>query len=70
MEEDTPAKRVLISNPGGARGSGRPDFRWEEGVNDDSKAIGIRKGKSVALNRETWNKRLRMALAHGGLLRR
>jgi hypothetical protein len=37
--EDTPAKRIVISNPGGARGRGRPKIRWENGVDDDSKAI-------------------------------
>jgi hypothetical protein len=41
MEEDRPAKRILISNPGGARE--RPKIRWEDGVGNDSKAIGIRK---------------------------
>jgi hypothetical protein len=70
MEEDRPAKRILISNPGGARGRGRPKIRWEDGMDDDSKAIGIRKWKSVALNREIWHKQLKKALAVGGLLRR
>jgi hypothetical protein len=37
-------------------------------VDDDSKAIGVRNWKSVALNRETWDKQLRKALALGGLL--
>jgi hypothetical protein len=68
-EEDRPAKRILISNQGGARGRGRPKIRWKDGPDDDSKAIGIRNWKSVALNRETWDKRLRTALAPGGLLR-
>jgi hypothetical protein len=27
MEEERPAKRILISNPGGARGKGRPKIR-------------------------------------------
>jgi hypothetical protein len=39
MEEDRSAKRTLISNPGSARGRGRPKIRWEDGVDDDSKAI-------------------------------
>jgi hypothetical protein len=41
MVEDRPAKRILISNPGGARGRGRLKIRWEDGVDDDSKAIGM-----------------------------
>jgi hypothetical protein len=69
MEEDRPAKRILVSNPGGARGRGRLKIRLEDGVDDDSKAIGIRNWKNVALNRETWHKQLRKALALGGLLR-
>jgi hypothetical protein len=68
MEEDRPAKRTLVSNPGGARGRGRPKIRWEDGGDDDSKAIGMRNWKSVALNRETWDKQLRKALALGELL--
>jgi hypothetical protein len=68
MEEDRPVKRILVSNPGGARGKGRLKTRWEDGVDDDSKAIGIRNWKSVALNRDTWDKQLRKALALGGLL--
>jgi hypothetical protein len=55
MEEDRPAKRILVSNPRGARGRGRPKIRWKDGVDDDSKAIGIWKWKSVALNWETWD---------------
>jgi hypothetical protein len=47
MEEARPAKRIFISNPGGARGR-RPKIRWGDGVNDD-----IRNWRSVALNRET-----------------
>jgi hypothetical protein len=42
MEEDRPAKRILISCPGDARERGRPKIRWEKGVDDDNKAIGIR----------------------------
>jgi hypothetical protein len=68
MEEDGPAKRILISNPGGARGRGRLKIRWQDGGDDDNKAIGIWNWKSVALNRETWDKQLRKALALGGLL--
>jgi hypothetical protein len=69
MEEDKPAKRVLVSNPGGTRGRGRPKMRWEDGVDDDSKAIAIQNWRNVALNQETWDKQLRKALALGGLFR-
>jgi hypothetical protein len=41
MEGDRPAKRILISNPGGARGRGRSKIRWDDGMDDDSKAIGL-----------------------------
>jgi hypothetical protein len=71
MEEDSPVNRILVSNAGGTRGRGRLKIRWEHGVDDDSKAIGIRNWKSVALNPEICDKQLRMkALALGGLLRR
>jgi hypothetical protein len=66
MEEDRPVKRILVSNPGGARGRGTPKIRWEDGVDDDSKAIGIRNWKSFGLNRETWDKQLRRALPMEG----
>jgi hypothetical protein len=68
MEEARPAKRILISNLGGARGRGRLKIRWEGGVGDDRKAIRMWNWESVALNWETWDKRLRKALAPGGLL--
>jgi hypothetical protein len=68
MEEDRPAKRILVSNQGGARGRARPKFKCEEGVDDDSKAIRIQNWKSAALNQETRDKQLRKALALGGLL--
>jgi hypothetical protein len=61
-------RRILISNPGGARGRGRLKIRWEDRVDDDSKVIGIWNWKSVVLNLETWDKRLWKALATGGLL--
>jgi hypothetical protein len=70
MEEDRPAKRILISNPRGTRGRGRPKIKGEVRVDDDSKAIGVRNWKSVALNQETWHKQLRKTLALGGLLHR
>jgi hypothetical protein len=69
MEEDRPAQRTLVSNPSYPRGRGRPKIRWEDSVDDDSKAIGTMNWKSVALNRETWDKQLRKALPLGGLLR-
>jgi hypothetical protein len=68
MEEDRPAKRILVSNTGGARRRGRRKIRREYGVDDDSKAIGVRNCKSVALNGETWDNQLRKALAFGRLL--
>jgi hypothetical protein len=70
MEEDSPVSRSLVSNAGGTRGRGRPKIRWEDGVDNDSKAIRIRNWKSVALNREICDKQLREALALGGLLHR
>jgi hypothetical protein len=45
MGEDRPAKRILVSNPGDARGRGRPKIGWEDGVDNDSKAIGYRTGR-------------------------
>jgi hypothetical protein len=56
MEEDRSVKRILISNPGGARGRGRLKRRCEDGVDDGSKSIGIRNWKSVSLNWKTWYK--------------
>jgi hypothetical protein len=41
----------------------------ENGVDDDSKDIGIRNWKNVALSREAWDKQIRNALALGELLR-
>jgi hypothetical protein len=68
MEENGPAKRILISNPEGTRGRGQLKIRWEDRMDNDSKAIRVWNWKSAALNQETWDKQLRKALALGGLL--
>jgi hypothetical protein len=35
QDDDDLARRVLLSEPGGKRPSGRPRLRWEDGVKED-----------------------------------
>ena len=65
--DDDLSRRVLLSEPGGRRPSGRPGLHWEDGVEEDVARLGCRNWKIVALNLEGWRKLLKEAKAHPGL---
>jgi len=62
-----PARRVLLSVPGGKRPRGRPMLRWEDGVKEDVAKLGCRNWTVAARNRKGWRKLLKEAEAHPGL---
>jgi hypothetical protein len=48
------AKKVFVSKPEGRRNIGRPKFRWLGDVEDDVKALGIRRWRIKAQDRNEW----------------
>jgi hypothetical protein len=47
-------KKVLISKPEDRRDIGRPKLRWLDNVEDDIKALGIRRWRIKAQDRNKW----------------
>ena len=68
LEEQSPARRVLVAIVEGRRQRGRPKLRWEDGVMDDARKLGERNWRNAARNRDRWRKILKKALAQNGLL--
>ena len=68
MDESRPARRVLLSDPGGNRVRGRPKSRWEDNVELDAGTCGIRNWKARARNRQEWNSLLKKTRTLKGLL--
>jgi hypothetical protein len=48
------AKNVFVSKPEGRRDIGRPKLRWLDDVEDDIKALGIRRRRMKAQDRNEW----------------
>jgi hypothetical protein len=58
---------LFYTKPAGARSVARPKLRWEVGVDEDMRILGVKNWKKVALNRDEWAQLLRKARAHQGL---
>jgi hypothetical protein len=48
------AKKVFVSKPEGRRDTGRPKLRWLDDVEDDIKALGTRRWRIKAQDRNEW----------------
>jgi hypothetical protein len=48
------AKKVFVSSPEGRRDIGRPKLRWLDDVEDDIKAVGIRRWRIKEQDRSEW----------------
>jgi hypothetical protein len=48
------AKKVFVSKPEGRRNIGRPKLRWLHDVEDDIKALGIRRWRIKSQDRNEW----------------
>jgi hypothetical protein len=67
LNGNDPARKVLMSQPGGCRPRGRPKLRWKDHVAGDATTAGCRNWKRTAHNCEDWRKLLQEAKAHPGL---
>jgi hypothetical protein len=67
VNNDRTLKKIFNTKPDGARSVGRPKLRWEDGVDQDIRTLGVNSWKKVALNRDEWAKLLKKARAHQGL---
>ncbi|KAJ4437298.1 hypothetical protein ANN_17436 [Periplaneta americana] len=67
LEDSRPAIRVLRYESGGSRRRGRPKVRWEDGIREDARTIGVKNWMSVARNRDELRKLLWTARTHDGL---
>jgi hypothetical protein len=64
---DRTLKKIMNSKPDGVRSVGRPKLRWEDGVDQDIRIVGIKYWKKVALDRDEWAKLFKKARVHQGL---
>jgi hypothetical protein len=65
--ENRSIKKIFNTKPEGTRKVGRPKLRWEECVCQYIRILGVKKWRSVALNRQEWRIILSKARAHKGL---
>jgi hypothetical protein len=64
VDDSRTVQKIFSATPDGTRKVGRPKWRWEEGVRQDIRILGIRNWRNSALNREEWQKLLKKARAH------
>jgi hypothetical protein len=67
MNDDRTLKKIFNTRPDGARSVGRPQLRWEDGVDQDMRILGVKNWKNVAVNRDEWAQLLKKTRAHQGL---
>jgi hypothetical protein len=63
---DRTLKKVLNTKPDGVTSAGRPKLRWEDGIEQDLKILGVKYWKKIALNRDEEAQSLKKARAHHG----
>jgi hypothetical protein len=67
MENSRTVKVVFDTRPERTRKIGRPKLRWEDGVTQDIRALGVKNWRNMAIDREDWWKLLKEAKVHTGL---
>jgi hypothetical protein len=50
MNSDRTLKKIFNAKPDGERSVGRPKLRWDDGVDQDMRILGVKNWKKVALN--------------------
>jgi len=68
MSNERSLKKIFNTRPEGTRSVGRPKLRWEDGVVQDTRILGVNSWKKVAFDRDQWAKLLKKARVHQGLL--
>jgi len=68
MNNDRTLKKMFNTKPDAVRSVGRPKLRWEDGVDQNIRILGVKNWKKVALNRDEWAKLLKKARTNQGLL--
>jgi hypothetical protein len=68
MDNNRTVQKVFNSKPIGIWKTGRPKLRWEDDVIQDAKILGVKNWRNLAMEKESWQKLLRNARAHVGLL--
>ena len=58
MNNNRTLKKIFNTKPDGVRSIGRPKLRWEHGVDQDIRILGVKNWKKVTLNRGEWTKLL------------
>jgi hypothetical protein len=61
LENSRTVKKVIDTRPEGTRKTGGPKLRWEDGVIQDIRALGVKNSRNEAMNREDWLKLLKKA---------
>jgi hypothetical protein len=54
--ENSRTVKVFDTRSEGTRKIGRPKLRWEDGVIQDIRALGVKNWRNVAMKREDWRK--------------
>jgi hypothetical protein len=67
MSNERTLKKILNTKPEGTRSVGRPKLRWEDGVVQDTRILGVNSWKKVALDRDERAKLLKKARVHQGM---
>jgi hypothetical protein len=66
MNDNRTLKKIFNTKSDGARSVGKPNLRWEDGVVQDVRILGVKNWRKVALNRDEWAKLLKKSKAHQG----
>jgi hypothetical protein len=67
MLDDNPIKKLTPYKPDGCRTVGRPNLRWMVGIEDDLKALSLRRWRRNALELREWENVSKVAWAQTGL---
>jgi hypothetical protein len=68
MDNNRTVKKVFDTKPIGTRKIGRPKLSWEDDVIQDIKTLGVKNLRNLAMEKVRWQRLLRKARAHVGLL--
>jgi hypothetical protein len=66
MDNNRTVKKVFNTKPIGIRKTERPKLRWESDVMQDINTLGVKNWRNVTMEKESWQKLLREAMAHVG----